>query len=188
MNILQGMGVLLISAVIVALDQITKLIVKSRFFLEESMPVLGDVLRFTYIENPGMAFGIRFGGRYFFTVFSALATLVILVYLYRIRRERLPARLSLALILGGAIGNLIDRFAYGQVIDFIDVGLDTLRWPVFNLADSAVSIGMVMLVLLVFFEKEKAGVAPAEVPSFPKTKPSPSEEHDNWQEARPPSA
>jgi len=188
MNTMQGMGVLVITAIIIVLDQITKLIVKSRFFLEESMAVLGDVLRFTYIENPGMAFGIRLGGRYFFTVFSALATVVILVYLYRLRHERLPSRLSLALILGGAIGNLIDRFAYGRVIDFIDVGIGTLRWPVFNVADSAVSIGMVMLVALALFEKEKVEVAPAVAPSFPKDKPSPSDEHDNWQGSRSPSA
>lgn len=179
MTILQGMGVLVITVIIVALDQATKLLVKARFFLGESIEVLGDVLRFTYIENPGMAFGIRIGGKYFFTVFAALATIVIMIYLYRIRREKLPARLSLALILGGAIGNLIDRFAYGSVIDFIDVGINNTRWPVFNIADSAVSIGMVILMALVLFEKDKTAAEP-ESPALPSTKASPSDEHDNW--------
>lgn len=185
MALLQGMRVLVITAIIVALDQTTKLMVKASFFLGESMEVLGNLLRFTYIENPGMAFGIRIGGKYFFTVFAAIATVVIMVYLYRIRREKLPARLSLALILGGAIGNLIDRFAYGSVIDFIDVGINNTRWPVFNIADSAVSIGMVILVALVLFEKEKTAAEP-ESPALPPTKASPSDEHDNWLDTRTP--
>jgi len=182
----QGLGVLWISALIIVLDQITKLTVKARFALHESMEVWGEVLRLTYIENPGMAFGIRFGGKYFFTVFATIATAVIMVFLYRIRRERLLSRVSLALIFGGAIGNLIDRYAYGQVIDFIDVGLDfDTRWPVFNVADSAVTIGMLMLVFFVLFEREpKSAAAAAEARPFPQTKPAPSDESDNWREAR----
>jgi len=184
-NLLQGMGVLSISALIVGLDQLTKLRVKDRFFLGESMEVLGDLLRFTYIENPGMAFGIRIGGKYFFTIFATLATAVILFYLYRIRHERFLSRFSLALIFGGAIGNLIDRYAYGQVIDFIDVGLGQTRWPVFNVADSAVTVGMLMLVFFVLFEREpKPAEATTETPSFPQNKPAPSDESDNWREVR----
>ncbi len=187
LNALQGMGVLLISALIVVLDQVTKLAVKERFFLGESIEVLGDVLRLTYIENPGMAFGIRIGGKYFFTVFATLATAVILFYLYRIRHERLLSRFSLALIFGGAIGNLIDRYAYGQVIDFVDVGLNptSWRWPVFNVADSAVTVGMLMLVFFVLFEQEaKPAETAAEKPAFPPNKPAPSDESDNWREVR----
>lgn len=177
------MGVLALSAVIIVLDQITKLSVKARFMLHESIEVWGEIVRLTYIENPGMAFGIQFGGKYFFTVFATIATIVILVYLYRLRHERLVSRLALALIFGGAIGNLIDRYAYGQVIDFIDVGIDfDTRWPVFNVADSAVTVGMLMLVFFVLFEREPQP-AP-ETPAFPKDRPAPSEEGDNWREAR----
>jgi len=184
MNFFQGLGVLAISASVVTLDQITKLIVKHHFFLGESIEVLGDLLRFTYIENPGMAFGIRIGGGSFFTVFASIATAVIVFYLYRIRRERLSSRLSLALILGGAIGNLIDRFAYGRVIDFIDIGVGDTRWPVFNIADSGVTIGMIILISFVLFEREKSAVPVPTPTGFPKAKPAPSDESVKWQDSR----
>lgn len=182
----QGMSVLWFSVLIVIFDQITKLTVKAKFVLHESIPVWGDIVRLTYIENPGMAFGIRFGGKYFFTVFASLATIVILVYLYRIRQERLLSRSALALIFGGAIGNLIDRYAYGQVIDFIDVGIDfDTRWPVFNVADSAVTVGMLILVFFVLFEREpQPADSTTKGPAFPQTKPAPSDESDNWREVR----
>jgi len=188
-NALQGMGVLLISALIVVLDQITKL-AANRYIAPlhpKSLQVFGDFVQLTYLENPGMAFGIYFGGKYFLTVFATVATVVILFYLYRIRHERLLSRFSLALIFGGAIGNLIDRYAYGKVIDFVDVGINpnSWRWPVFNVADSAVTIGMLMLVFFVLFEREpKPAEAAAEAPPFPQTKPAPSDESDNWREVR----
>ncbi len=180
---LDRMRILSISVMIVVLDQITKLAIKARFFLSESVELWGDFLRLTYIENPGMAFGIRIGGKYFFTIFATIATLVILYYLHRIRHERFASRLALALILGGAIGNLIDRYAYGQVIDFIDVGIGSTRWPVFNVADSAVTVGMIMLIGFVLLERE----TPPEknkIPAFVASDPAPSDENDNWRDAR----
>ena len=183
MNLLPRMAILFVTALVVIFDQITKLSVKLHFFYGESIKVLGDFVRFTYIENPGMAFGIRIGGRYFFTVFAALATVIILIYLYRIRHDRFASRFSLALILGGAIGNLIDRLAYGQVIDFVDIGLGRTRWPVFNLADSCVTVGMIMLVVFVLFERDQpAAISNAAV--FPDGRPTPSSEHDNWLDAK----
>jgi len=179
---LRGMWVLVFTVIVVILDQITKLAIKDHFLLHESIEIFGDYLRFTYIHNPGMAFGIRFGGPLFFTIFASIASGIILIYLYRMRDERFHARFSLALILGGAIGNLIDRFAYGQVIDFIDVGLRDTRWPVFNIADSAVTVGMIILVSLVLFEKEKNDVPLP--PKFPVQEPAPSDEHDNWRDAQ----
>jgi signal peptidase II len=180
---LHGMGVLFFTLLVVVLDQITKLLVKSRFYLQESIEIFGDVLRFTYIQNEGMAFGIRVGGKLFFTVFASIASIVILVYLYRMRNERFFSRLSLALILGGAIGNLVDRFAYGAVIDFIDVGVGNTRWPVFNIADSSVTAGMIILISVVLFEKEKRKSTPAP-PVFPAKEPAPSDENDNWRDVR----
>jgi signal peptidase II len=182
LSALQGMWVLVFTTLIVVLDQITKLSVKERFYLGESVEILGDVLRLTYIQNPGMAFGIRLGGPLFFTIFASLASVIILIYLYRMRRERFHSRLSLALILGGAIGNLIDRFAYGEVIDFIDIGIKETRWPVFNVADSAVTIGMIILVSLVLFEgNKKEAPVPAK---FPVQPPAPSDENDNWRDVK----
>ncbi len=181
------MWILVFTLLVVVLDQITKLAVKARFRLGETLEIWGNIFQFTYIENEGMAFGIRFGdgdgGRIFFTVFAALASVVILIYLYRMRHEGFSPRFSLALILGGAIGNLIDRFAYGRVIDFIDVGIDSTRWPVFNIADSAVTLGMIILISLVLFERDKTKTAPAS-PPFPAQQPAPSDEQDNWRDVQ----
>jgi len=158
-------------AVIVVSDQLTKYIVKSSMYLYESINLLGDFLRFTYIENPGMAFGIQFQNKFWFTFLSILAAGIVVFYLLRMPNERFIFRFSLALILGGAIGNLIDRLSFGKVVDFIDVeffdislpsfnflflsfpGYDMTRWPVFNIADSAVTCGMILLTWMVFTQK-----------------------------------
>ncbi len=135
--------------------------------LGNSFPVIGDFLRITFIENPGMAFGIEVvDGKIFLTLFSIIASIGVLFYLYIMRHEKLLFRLSLALILGGAIGNLIDRVFYGviygesslfhgKVVDFIDVdffnidflGFQLHRFWVFNIADASVSIGLVLMLL-----------------------------------------
>lgn len=171
------MRVLYVTGIIVLIDQAAKLFIKGfdipflhlrhlGILLGTSYPVIGDFLRITFIENPGMAFGIDVGGKLFLTIFSIAASIGIFVYLFKIRQEALVIRLALALILGGAIGNLIDRvfygvifgegsLFYGKVVDFIDVdffNIDFLnfhinRFPVFNVADSSVSIGVVMLLL-----------------------------------------
>ncbi len=171
------MRVLLLSAAIILCDQVTKLFVKG-FSLHAfglsvpgmqygmSRPVIGDLLRITYIENPGMAFGIDIGGKLFFSVFSIVASVAIITYLYRARNERLGFRIALAMILGGAVGNLIDRIFYGvlfsegplfhgRVVDFFDLdffnitlfGYHLSRWPVFNIADASVTIGVLLLLL-----------------------------------------
>lgn len=171
------MRVLYVTFVIVVVDQITKLLVKGFSIpslslyhpglqLGESIPVIGDFFRITFVENPGMAFGIDAGSKLFLTIFTLLATVGICYYLYRIREETLPVRLSLALILGGALGNLIDRVFYGVIFgegpllygkvvdffdfDFFDIALGDFhlsRWFVFNIADAAVSIGIVLMLL-----------------------------------------
>ena len=131
-----------------------------------SRQVMGDFLRLTYVENPGMAFGIDVGGKPLFALISIVASAAILFYLYKVRRERLGFRIALAMILGGAVGNLVDRvfygvlfdhapLFYGKVVDFIDVDFFNInlgfyhfhRWPVFNIADACVTVG----VILVFF-------------------------------------
>ncbi len=155
----------IISTVVIALDQITKILTKKNMFLGQSEEVLGDFLRYTYIQNPGMAFGIQIGNKTLFTIFSILASIVVFVYLIRTRGDQVFVKLALALILGGAIGNLIDRVLYGAVVDFIDVGIGQMRWPVFNIADSAVSVGMVILVGIILFEpKEQAKLKEASQP------------------------
>ncbi len=175
------MRILFVTLIVVILDQLTKQLIKAHFYLTESIMILGDFFRFTYIENPGMAFGLQIAGPLFFTVFSAIACVVIFYFLYRLRTEPLLPRLALALVLGGAIGNLIDRALYGKVIDFLDVGFGTTRWPIFNIADIAVTIGMIILISVVLFEKDAQQEDNSELPARTKSRDLPeSEERDIW--------
>jgi signal peptidase II len=142
-------------AAVVVLDQFTKWLVKHAMLLGQSVPVLGDFIRLTYVENRGIAFGLRVGNGTVFTFFSAAASLFIVYYLWKQRKESATLRISLLLILAGAVGNLIDRIAFGRVVDFVDVGIKTLRWPVFNVADSSVVVGMGVMVYLMIREESK---------------------------------
>ncbi|MDP4221342.1 MAG: signal peptidase II [Bacteroidota bacterium] len=164
---------LLISTSIVILDQVTKLLVKGVPFLSlkglpygSSRPFIDDIFRITYVENPGIAFGIQIPGmKIFFSIFSIVASVGIFIYIKR-NRFRLPKweLIALAMIMGGAIGNLIDRcfygvlygeesLFYGHVVDFLDFGYKKNWWPVFNVADSCVSIGVVLLTLMLMKKK-----------------------------------
>jgi signal peptidase II len=144
-------------AALVAVDQYTKYLAVTNLTLHVPRRVAGDALRFTLTYNPGAAFGMHFGNASR-VVFTAL-TFVILGFLVRLYRS-LPGderalRLAIAAVMGGAIGNLIDRFrsdngVYRGVVDFIDVGLGDARFWTFNIADSAVSVGAVLLVLLLW--------------------------------------
>jgi len=171
--------VLIASVLIVFFDQFTKIQIKDKFYLGESISIWGDVLRLTYVENPGMAFGIAFAGPWFFTTFSFIASIVLVVFLFKLREEKFISRLALALILGGAVGNLIDRFLYGRVIDFLDLGLAGTRWPVFNIADSAVTVGMIFLITMIIFDKDENDKDEATIRPGDKN-PADSEERDIW--------
>jgi len=154
------MAILFYSLFIVIIDQITKLIIKNRFDLHETYNALGSILHFTHVQNPGIAFGIHFGRTWFYALFAGAASLALLIYLYRMRQSRFAFRLSLALILGGAIGNLSDRLVHGKVIDFIEIGVANWRWPfIFNIADIGITIGMVILIVLTLFEKESPSIS-----------------------------
>ncbi|MBN1996557.1 signal peptidase II [candidate division KSB1 bacterium] len=164
--------ILWIPCVVIVLDQISKHIIKYSMKLYDSFNVMGDFFRITYVENSGMAFGIKFGHSYFFTVFAIIASVAILVYLFKMKKEFYWARLAMALIFGGAIGNLVDRIIRGSVVDFLDFeffnidipsfefffvrfpGYSMDRWPVFNVADVAVTLGMFILIVFVALEKE----------------------------------
>lgn len=138
------MGFLLPALIVVLLDQITK-----QFFwtLGKNFDVFGDFVRVTLVRNSGAAFGLLQEGRVFLIAASIAASVFILFLAERMTPGEKMRRLCLGMILGGALGNLIDRLYPGQVIDFIDVGIASHRWPVFNLADSAVTVGGILLVL-----------------------------------------
>ena len=170
---MKSLKILIITAIVVVLDQITKIIIHNSMQLYESFKILGDFFRITYVENSGMAFGIQVANSGFFTVFAVIASIAIMIYLFRMKGEHLLARFSMALILGGAIGNLWDRIFRGSVVDFIDFeffdinipafrflfidfpGYSMDRWPVFNVADMGITIGMSMLFIFILFEKEE---------------------------------
>jgi len=140
----------LISGGILVLDQATKILVDSAMDLHQSIEIIPDFVSLTYLRNTGAAFGFLAGARsglriVFFGLISSVA-IGCIVYLIRGLRPRQKALLvTLSLILGGAIGNLIDRLRLGEVIDFIDLHWYDIHWPAFNVADSAISIGVVLL-------------------------------------------
>jgi signal peptidase II len=138
-------GFLLPAAAVIILDQLTK-----QFFwhLGKNFDIIDGILKITLIKNPGAAFGVYQGGRTFFLVASILASIIVTYVGLRTPRVMTGRKLFLGLILGGAFGNLIDRILAGEVIDFIDMGIGQTRWPVYNLADLAVTIGAVGLVLI----------------------------------------
>lgn len=173
------MKVLYSTLFIVIADQITKFLVKGGtipilnihvegMYYGQSINVIGEFFKITFVENPGLAFGIEVGeaSKLMLSLFTLLACLGIFYYLYKSRHQKLIIRLALAFILGGAIGNLIDRtfygvfygyapIFYGRVVDFFNVdffdftilGKTFDRWPIFNIADATVTIGVITLLI-----------------------------------------
>ena len=133
------------AAAVLALDQATKAVASSRLVPGEPVPILGDFLRLTLVHNTGAAFGLFPGSRLPFILISVLAIAVVLYLFARDAYRSLLNRVLLGCILGGALGNLVDRIRWGRVVDFIDVGIGAIRWPVFNVADSAVTLGVILL-------------------------------------------
>jgi len=134
-------------AAIVIVDQITKAIVDRTMPLHHSIPIIDGLFNLTYVRNTGAAFGILAGShevfrRPFLIGVSIVAIGFILVMLRRLREDGTGLAVALAFILGGAIGNLIDRIFYGEVIDFLDVYWSSYHWPAFNVADSFITIGV----------------------------------------------
>ena len=187
------MKVLYVTLAVFLTDQISKLAVKG-FSIPllnikwegmdygQSINVIGDFLRITFVENPGMAFGLDVGviQKLLLSIFTFIAAGGIYYYLYRSREKDLALRLGLALVLAGALGNLIDRafygvlydyapLMYGKVVDFIQVefwdfslfGKTYDTWPIFNIADSAVTVGVAIIIL--FHREKKSNLDEAEI-------------------------
>ncbi len=151
------MGFYLLALGIVATDQLAKAAVVRLMRLGQSIPVLPGYLDLTFVLNPGAAFSLLATlpesiRNPFFIVISIAASVLIAVYRARYLREQRLASVSLGLILGGAIGNLVDRVRYGVVLDFVDVHVGQYHWPVFNVADSAISVGVTLLLIEMFLE------------------------------------
>lgn len=170
----------LTTLVVLLLDLVSKQVVLSSLGIGETVSVIGDFLRLTLVYNEGGAFSTRLGSSLFYAIVSSIVIILVGVYLYREAGRRPLLEFSLAVVIGGALGNLIDRFRFGSVIDWVDVdffdihlpagkflfiehsGYGLTRWPVFNVADAAITVGVVsILVYLIFRRKRVADADPA---------------------------
>ncbi|NJC88484.1 MAG: signal peptidase II [Desulfuromonas sp.] len=148
----------IVTTVVLILDQATKLYVDANFELYESVPVIKGWFHLTYIRNQGAAFGILSNSALrvpFFIAVASIALLVILWYLRSLRADQTLGAIALALIFSGALGNLIDRVRLGEVIDFLDVFWRHHHWPAFNVADSAICVGVTLLIWDMLIEERR---------------------------------
>ncbi len=188
------MGVLFVSLAIVLLDQLTKLFIKGLYVpwlgihfhgipYGKNFNVIGSFFRITFVENPGMAFGINVGSfsKLLLSLFSLFASIALIFYLYKVRKKPFYYRFALSLIIAGAVGNLIDRtfygliygyapIFYGRVVDFLNFKFFTItlfghtydRFPIFNIADTSVTIGVFLLLFYRSRIESKSTTSPDE--------------------------
>ncbi len=138
-------------------DQITKHLVMTRFYYGESVSVIPGIFDLTYVRNPGGAFSLFASGpsefRMMFFIGTTLVAIGLLFVFYRrLESDALWSAAALGTILGGAVGNLIDRIAYGEVVDFLDFYIGSYAWPTFNVADSCIVVGVSVLIFDMFME------------------------------------
>ena len=158
------MSFYLIALAVLLLDQATKQVIIRTLRLGEGFPIVPGYFDITFVLNPGAAFSflatlseqVR---NPFFIAISVTAIVLIVIYHSRFAHQHRLASLALALILGGASGNLVDRLLYGMVVDFLDVHIHQYHWPVFNVADSAISVGvgLMLLEMLLDWKQDKRG-------------------------------
>ena len=160
------MKILFIPTIIVFLDQLSKIFIKNYWvdnnLFYSKINFLGDYIRIIFIENPGIAFGIDTSKYHFFiTILTVVAVVFLSTYLYSLIIKNDFEKIPMSFILGGAMGNLIDRvlvlfpyFDYNGVIDFIDIGFGHYRWYTFNIADAAITVGLVIFLYQSFILKK----------------------------------
>ena len=148
-----------LSAVVVILDQLTKQWVEESFVVYETFPVT-SFFNLTLVYNKGAAFSFLAdaGGwqRWFFTGLALLVSTYLVYWLMQLKKNQVLLPLAIAMLIGGAIGNVIDRFLYGHVIDFLDFYIQNWHWPAFNLADSAIVLGVTLFIWDSFFSKKES--------------------------------
>ena len=144
-----------VAFVLVVLDQLSKAAALAFLSPGSSIPVIGEqFFRLTLVKNPGVAFGLRPVPPSILLIITLIASIALAVFLVQLIRKRSPLRFPLTLLLAGAVGNLIDRIRFGHVTDFLDFDFPDFimhRWPVFNVADSCVTVGMILLAAMTLF-------------------------------------
>jgi len=148
----------IISVVVIILDQITKAMATAKLIMFNPVAIMPN-FNFTLMHNEGAAFSFLSdaGGwqRWFFSILASVVSVAIFIWIKKLTPQEKGMAISLSLILGGAIGNLIDRVRFGYVVDFIDVYYGSSHFPAFNIADSAISVGAVLMIIY-SFKEEKA--------------------------------
>lgn len=150
----------IISLTTMILDQVVKLYIQQTMLLHETIVVIPGFFHLTYIRNPGAAFGLLAdqgnGFRFvFFGITSLVAVVLLGVLLYKAPQDQWLMPLAISLVLGGALGNLLDRIRFGEVVDFLDFFVKDFHWPAFNVADSAITVGIAILLMHFFMERKK---------------------------------
>ena len=147
---------------ILFLDQFTKVLIAKNMLYGDSKSIIGDIVKFTYIRNPNSVFGLNFGGPVVSTILTVIAFLFVMVLFDK--SDNRFSLVGLSFIIGGALGNLTDRVLYMEVIDFIQVGVKGWYWPTFNVADSSVTIGLILIVIYyIFIDTSHRQIKPQEV-------------------------
>ena len=143
---------------VVFFDQLTKQIIINSLRIYETVPVIGGFFDLVHVRNRGMAFGIMNNaesnaGIWLLVGMSSIAIVLLLVWFLQLKHENKFVTISLSLILGGAVGNIIDRLRFGEVVDFLDVYIGSYHWPAFNVADAAITVGTIMIAANLFFAR-----------------------------------
>jgi len=142
---------------VIALDQITKVVVSRTLQFHETVPVIRGLFNLVHLRNRGIAFGLlnRPGNDYIFYLLTMVTIGVVLLMLFwftRLKDDERRIKFGLSLIMGGALGNLIDRLRLNEVIDFLDFHIGPYHWPAFNVADSAITVGTIWLAIAIILE------------------------------------
>ncbi len=144
----------IIALLVIIIDQITKWIVATKMSLYESIPVIDDFFYITSHRNKGAAWGILQGQMWLFYIVTVIVVIFVIYYLQKYGRQHVLSGLALGLILGGAIGNFIDRVLHQEVVDFFDFIIFGYDFPIFNIADSALVVGVIFMIIFILFEEK----------------------------------
>nr|WP_302328474.1 signal peptidase II [Salirhabdus salicampi] len=145
----------MLAIIIIVIDQWSKWIIDKTMMIHEQIPVIENVFYITSHRNRGAAWGILQGQMWFFYIVTAIVVIAIVYYLQKYGKEQPLLGVSLALILGGAIGNFIDRLFRKEVVDFLDVYILNYDYPIFNIADSALVTGVILFMIYTFLDERK---------------------------------
>ncbi|PLR69947.1 signal peptidase II [Bacillus sp. UMB0893] len=142
----------IIALFIIALDQLTKWLIVNELEIGERIPVIENVLYITSHRNQGAAWGILQGQMWFFYVITVIVVIGLVIYIQKYAKDQRLMGIALGLMLGGAIGNFIDRVIHQEVVDFVQTYIGTYPFPIFNIADSSLCVGVVLLFIVMLFE------------------------------------